>query len=170
MFGVLALGGVGMLFGASIYSSSRARREQRKATRVQSRMESRQMQRERQQILRQSQIAQAMGEQMAATSGVTDSSGFAGAQAGIRASALSNLAFSHQAETGAGQMQRFMNRASTWQGRSAAFGAAAQFGMTAMSAFGGQGEATQDPREPVRRAAATGGGFGGAGGMFGGGR
>lgn len=129
----------GALLAGSIYSGEKSRKETRKASRVQSRMQSRQMQRERQQMLRESQLAQATGQQMAATTGVADSSGFKGSQSGMQASYLGNLAFSSQTETGAGRMQRFMNRAGRWDSAAQIAGAASNFTMavTQSAAQGG---------------------------------
>lgn len=122
---MLGLGSVGTVFGGTILGGTamgmsearRARRNQRRAQRVQSAMEARNLRRERMGMLRESQMARAMGQQAAATSGVADSSGFRGAQAGMQATYLGNTAFSQQTESGVGVMQQYVDRAGAQMGR-----------------------------------------------------
>ena len=118
--------GVGNLLSGGAIAARDARKQQQKAQEVQSRIEGRQMQRDRMQSLRESQIARAMGAQAAVSSGVADSSGFEGSQAGMQASALSNIAFSSQVETGVGQINRYNRRASRYMAQSQLWGVANQ--------------------------------------------
>lgn len=99
--------GVGNLLTGGMIAANDARKAQQKANNVQSKIEARQMQRDRMQALREAQIARATGMQMAVTSGSADSSGLAGSQAGMQATALSNLAFSQQVETGVGMINMY---------------------------------------------------------------
>lgn len=99
--------GVGNLLTGGMIAANDARKAQQKASNVQSKIEARQMQRDRMQALREAQIARATGMQMAVTSGSADSSGLAGSQAGMQATALSNLAFSQQVETGVGMINMY---------------------------------------------------------------
>ena len=118
--------GVGNLLSGGAIAARDARRQQQRAQEIQGRIEGRQMQRDRMQSLREAQIARAMGMQAAVSSGVADSSGFEGSQAGMQASALGNIAFSQQVETGVGQINRYMRRASRYAGQAQMWGVANQ--------------------------------------------
>ena len=121
-----AFKGVGNLLSGGAIAARDARRQQQRAQEVQGRIEGRQMQRDRMQSLREAQIARAMGAQAAVSSGVADSSGFAGSQAGMQASALGNIAFSSQVETGVDQINRYNRRASRYMGQAQLWGVANQ--------------------------------------------
>lgn len=107
--------------GNMVTGGALAARDSRKATEraqaVQNKIEGRQMQRDRMQALREAQIARATGLQQAVTSGAANSSGLAGSQAGMQASALGNLAFSQQVDTGVGVMNMYNRRSSQMMGR-----------------------------------------------------
>ena len=126
---------------ASIQQNRQAAKQQRKAQNVQSKIEARQMQRDRMQTLREAQIARATGMQMAVTSGSADSSGLFGSQAGMQATALGNLAFSQQVETGVGMINMYNAKAAHYQRRASEASAVSQLAlsMTPFTKSGGKG-------------------------------
>lgn len=131
--------GVGNILTGGAFAQRDASKMQRKANEVQSKIEARQMQRERMQALRDAQIARAMGQQSAAVSGTTDSSGFSGSQAGMQASVLGNVAFSQQVSTGVDMINMYNRKAAGKMAQANTFAVIKQLGDQAANAYTGRG-------------------------------
>ena len=126
--------GVGNLLTGGMLAANDARKSEQRAAEVRSKIEGRQIQRDRAQALREAQIARATGMQAAVTSGSADSSGFAGAQAGMQATALGNVAFSQQVETGVGMINMYQRTAARQQMQAQNWAAVKQLATQAVSA------------------------------------
>lgn len=95
----------------SIYQSNKSARAQRKQREVQQKIDERSRKREQLAQLRQAQIARAQATQAAVNTGTGDSTGYLGQVASIQSTAMGNVAFTQQVQSGADQMAMWGNKA-----------------------------------------------------------
>lgn len=109
--------------GASIYSSEKARSQQRKAERKQNNMRKLQSARDAMGQVRQARIAQAQIIQGAATAGTDTSSAAQGGYAAVGSSAAGNIQFINQIDSIQSQIARNMEKANQYAGNASTFNA-----------------------------------------------
>lgn len=117
----LAAGGT----AASVYSSNRARKAQKRARRAQSRIEATRARKEKMQQLRASQKARAEVAAGAAATGTLGTSAFEGGVSSIQQQAANNISFIEQIQSGQEAIARRMEEADKFRFQAQAFAALA---------------------------------------------
>ena len=133
--------------GASVYQQNKSAKAQRQQQQVQNKIDERARKREQLAQLRQAQIARAQATQASVNTGTSDSSGLAGQIAGINATALGNVAFSQQVQTGAEQVAMFGNKAAGAATVAGNWAAVAQISNMALSSI--PNKPKTDPNKPA---------------------
>lgn len=151
---------------ASIYSSVKARKEQKKANRAQERIRQTQSARERLAQVRESRIAQAQVLQSGATQGTGDSSTTQGAYSAIGSTAAGNIQFINQMDSLQQEVFRRMEKANLYTAQAGYYSGAANLAMQAATL--GIGSPTQSVASGSSGVSGTAGaGAGGVGKSFG---
>lgn len=132
--------------GASVYQSNKSAKAQRKQQQVQNKIDERSRKREQLAQLRQAQIARAQATQASVNTGTADSSGLAGQMASINSTALGNVAFTQQVQTGADATSLWANKAAGAATMAGNWGAVAQLATLSLSALPNKPKA--DPNKP----------------------
>lgn len=131
--GALLVGAAVGLTGLSIYSSEKARSQQKKATKAQNKIRQVQESRERLSAIREQRIRQAQIIQSGATGGALDSSGVQGAYSATGSATAGNLQFINTISQLQQNVASHMNRANDWAATASVAGQAANLAVTASS-------------------------------------
>jgi hypothetical protein len=107
---------------ASLYSSEKARSENKKASRTSRRIQEKQNQREKLKQIREGRIGTAQIEQASASQGTAGSSATRGGVGALNSNVSSNIAFLNQVDSLQQNIQRNLEAAGKYQAQSAAFG------------------------------------------------
>lgn len=118
---------------ASVYSSEKARKEQKRANRAQERIRQTQSARERLAQVRESRIAQAQILQSGATQGTSGSSPVQGAYSAVGSATAGNIQFINQMDSLQQEVFRRMEKANLYNAQSGYYAQAANLAMQAAS-------------------------------------
>lgn len=118
---------------ASVYSSEKSRKEQKKANRAQERIRQTQSARERLAQVRESRIAQAQILQGGATQGTMDSSATQGAYSAVGSTAAGNIQFINQMDSLQQEVFRRMEKANLYSAQSGYYAQGANLALQAAS-------------------------------------
>lgn len=135
---VIAVGAV----GGSIYSSEKARKEQKKARKAQDRIRQTQSARERLAQVRQARIAQSSILQSGATQGTMDSSATQGAYSAVGSAAAGNIQFINQMDSLQQEVSRRMEKSNMYSAQAGYYGQAANLAMQGSSMLGSPTKST----------------------------
>lgn len=118
---------------ASVYSSEKARKEQKRANRAQERIRQTQSARERLAQVRESRIAQAQILQSGATQGTSESSFIQGAYSAAGSATAGNIQFINQIDTLQQEVFRRMEKANLYNAQAGYYSQAANLAIQAAS-------------------------------------